>query len=102
MRFTKSFRRLFFLHFEWIALSLGLALMVLIDPATNKSSLCILEFIGVNFCPGEGFGRSVALIFRGEILASFQMHPLGLPGIMILLHRIVSIFKRNWSLSKIL
>ncbi|CAN5244625.1 hypothetical protein BH23BAC3_BH23BAC3_01010 [soil metagenome] len=102
MRITESFQRFFFLHFEWLVLSSGLVLMAFIDPADNKSTLCLFEFIGINFCPGEGFGRSIALVFRGEILESFQMHPLGLPGITIIAHRIVSIFKRNRSLTKMI
>ncbi|MGM0457973.1 MAG: DUF2752 domain-containing protein [Bacteroidota bacterium] len=69
--------------------------MVFINPYADLSTLCIFERIGIVFCPGEGFGRSVALLMRGELLASLQMHPLGIPGVGIILHRIYRICQRN-------
>ena len=98
MRLPESFQRFFFLHFEWAALLAALILMAFINPSEHTFSFCILDQIGVSFCPGEGFGRSVALLFRGDIVNSFQMHPLGIPGTIIIVHRIFTIFQRNRSL----
>lgn len=99
MRFTESFQGYFFLHFEWIVLLSGLLIMASLDPLAIETSLCLFDYLGVDFCPGEGFGRSIALLFRGQIIASFQMHPLGIAGTGIILHRIYSIFIRNRSLT---
>ena len=98
----ESFRRIFFLHFEWLALAAGIILMSLIDPEAEGFSLCMFNFLGIEFCPGEGFGRSVALLFRGQFLESFTMHPLGLPGILIMLHRIFTVINRNCTLKNML
>jgi len=98
MRSAESFHRYFFLHGEWILLAGVLLAMALINPYEHTHTLCLFENLGITFCPGEGFGRSVALLVRGEWLESFQMHPLGIPGATIILHRIYSIFKRNQSI----
>lgn len=95
MRLNKSFQRHFFLHSEWVMLSIGLIAMAFINPYENGQSLCIFDIAGFNFCPGEGFGRSVALMMRGALIESFQMHPLGIPGVFIIAHRIYTIFRRN-------
>lgn len=98
MRFGESLNHFFFLHFEWIALTAGLIVMATLDPASDALSICPINRWGSLFCPGEGFGRSVALFFRGYLFESFQMHPAGIPGILIITHRIFSIFKRNFKL----
>lgn len=95
MRTSKSFQSYFFLHCEWILLSGALLAMALLNPYQDSQTLCLFEIAGISFCPGEGFGRSIALFVRGEWLQSFQMHPLGIPGVMVILHRIYSIHKRN-------
>lgn len=92
---NKSFQRHFFLHSEWVMLSIGLIAMAFINPYVNGQTLCIFEIAGLSFCPGEGFGRSVALMVRGAWIESFQMHPLGIPGVFIIAHRICTIFRRN-------
>ncbi|MEX0647859.1 MAG: DUF2752 domain-containing protein [Balneolaceae bacterium] len=93
------FKYYFFLHFEWVALASGLLLMALLDPSDSASSLCPLDRIGFEFCPGEGLGRSIAYGFRGDFHSSLQAHPAGLPAIVIILGRIVSIFRRNRNLT---
>lgn len=98
MRSADSFHTYFFLHGEWILLACILLSMALLNPYGHTHSLCLFENIGISFCPGEGFGRSVALLVRGEFWESFRMHPLGIPGATILLHRIYSIIKRNQSI----
>lgn len=95
MRSNESFQRHFFLHSEWVMLLGVLIAMAFINPYENGQTLCIFEIAGLNFCPGEGFGRSVALMARGAWIESFQMHPLGIPGVLIITHRIYTIFRRN-------
>lgn len=95
---SESFHSYFFLHGEWILLAAALLAMILLNPYEDSQTLCLFEIVGVSFCPGEGFGRSIALVARGEFIESLQMHPLGIPGTAILVHRIYSIFKRNKSI----
>ncbi len=98
MRFGESLNHFFFLHFEWTVLLAGLIVMATLNPALETLSICPVDRLGFLFCPGEGLGRSVALFFRGHLLESFQMHPAGIPGIIIITNRIFSIFKRNFKL----
>jgi len=100
MRFAETVRYFFFLHFEWIALSAALMLMIFINPYSSGLSLCPVELVGFSFCPGEGFGRSVALFFRGDIAASFAFHPAGIPAVFIMKYRIIQLINRNNKITK--
>lgn len=100
MGFNNSVSRCFFLHFEWIVLLAALLLMVLINPYADAESFCLLSKAGFSYCPGTGFGNSVALLARGDVVASFTSHPAGIPAVFILIHRIYSIFKRNLHITK--
>jgi hypothetical protein len=95
MNISGSFKKLFFLHFEWMALTAGLLLMALLDPFAEAATLCPVERLGFEFCPGEGLGRSISHAFRGDFLASISMHPAGILAILIIIGRIGSIFRRN-------
>ncbi|MDZ7774001.1 MAG: DUF2752 domain-containing protein [Balneolaceae bacterium] len=76
-------------HFEWCALAAGLLLMAAIDPYTaREGGFCLLEWAGMSWCPGEGLGRSVALLMRGDLAASLQMHFMGIPAVSIMGGRI--------------
>lgn len=100
MSVTEAFRNYFFLHFEWIALISGLLLMILLDPFTQAPSICPLDRLGFDFCPGCGLGKSIAFAARGNVSASFQSHPLGLFAILVIISRIGSIFHRNYKFKK--
>lgn len=95
MNRQRSFHHISYLHAEWIALLAALVAMALINPYTDLPTLCPIERLGITFCPGEGFGRSVALAVRGQFQASYEMHAMGMPGIGLIVHRIFSIFHRN-------
>jgi hypothetical protein len=96
----RSLKNLFFLHFEWTALAAGLFLMALLDPLGGPVSYCPFNRLGIELCPGCGLGRSVAHIFRGEMSASFQMHPAGIAAVLIIIGRIGAIFHRNYNFNK--
>jgi len=68
-----------------------LALVVLaIGIATDGCfSICPLNLLGADWCPGCGLGHSINLVFKGEIRTSIEMHPLGIPTIFILVNRII-------------
>jgi hypothetical protein len=70
----------------WMA---GLAALAFIDPYSSEHlSICPLHNLGFDFCPGCGLGRAISFLFRGDITASFEAHPLGIPALLILCHRI--------------
>ena len=76
----------------WIA---GLVILMSIHPAEAHFSICPLAWIGLDFCPGCGLGKSVGYLFRGEVVESFKAHPLGMPAVAILIHRIYQLIKIN-------
>lgn len=88
-------KRSFFFHFEWVMLTMALFLAATIVPGSEEPTFCLFNRAGLDFCPGCGLGRSMALAFRGDLTASFYMHPAGILAIFILLYRIVSIHIRN-------
>jgi hypothetical protein len=75
----------------------GLLVLCLLGPSPEPHlRLCPFALSGIEFCPGCGLGRSIALLFRGEFFASFQAHWFGLPATAILLTRSLSLGLRNW------
>lgn len=96
----EPFKYYFFLHFEWIALLSGLLLMIFLDPYSQDPSICPIDRIGFDFCPGCGLGKSIAFAARGNIEASIQSHPLGLMAVIVIIVRVGSIFKRNFNFNK--
>lgn len=96
----ETFRKHFFLHFEWIALATLLIFAAMLNPYSSGVNLCFFNFIGIDFCPGEGIGRSMAHVFRGNFSESFQLHPAGIPGVFILSIRIGSILNQRLTLTE--
>ena len=60
-------------------------------------SLCLFKWLGLDFCPGCGLGHAVSYLFHGDIARSWQAHPLGIPAVIILGHRIYTLFKQKLS-----
>lgn len=96
---SEPFKYYFFLHFEWIALISGLLLMAFLDPFSQSSSICPVDRLGFDFCPGCGLGKSIAFAARGNFSASIQSHPLGFFAIVVIAVRIGTIFRRNYNLN---
>jgi len=72
----------------------GLTAMAAADPtAPSLIALCLFDALGMSFCPGCGLGHAIAWLARGDIVASFQAHPLGLPVAGFLLYRIVHLIR---------
>ncbi|MCA1745114.1 MAG: DUF2752 domain-containing protein [Bacteroidales bacterium] len=53
----------------------------------------MVKNLNLGFCPGCGLGTSISWLFRGQLSQSFASHPLGIPAVGILVHRIWTIFK---------
>ncbi|MEQ8577632.1 MAG: DUF2752 domain-containing protein [Balneola sp.] len=80
-------------HIEWVAFTTGLVLMAMMDPLSSGSSFCFFEFVGIEFCPGEGLGHSIAWVFRGEFENAVSANLFGIPAVLILSLRILQIWK---------
>lgn len=75
----------------------GIATLAILG-ATSEThfTICPLALAGLDFCPGCGLGRSIALLLHGEVVRSFEAHWLGLPATVILVGRSLSLAARNW------
>ncbi|MEO8232968.1 MAG: DUF2752 domain-containing protein [Ignavibacteriota bacterium] len=94
--FTKIFNFIKLIDFEgfiWIAAIIYLAFFV--NPYEAHFTICPLSNLGFEHCPGCGLGNSIALIFRGQFSQSFNTHILGIPALLIILHRIFAIINFN-------
>jgi hypothetical protein len=78
--------------FIWLG---ALAFLAISDPICHHYTLCPLDNLGFDYCPGCGLGRSIGYLFRLEIRESFLAHPLGIPAAILLVYRIVKVFKTN-------
>lgn len=83
----------------WI---LALMLLATANPHTHHFSLCPLANVGVNWCPGCGLGRSISALFSGEIRESLNFHWFGIPALLVIVYRIVTLstltIKRKFNL----
>lgn len=94
-------QKLFKSYFEIAAFSMGLLLLALMNPGTpNGPSLCVLDQIGISFCPGDGLGHSIAYSFRGDIGNAMESHILGPATIIIIAGRIGYLVRQRIKFSK--
>ncbi len=63
------------------------------DPSGTHFSVCILNNLGLEWCPGCGLGRSMALLMNGEFYESWNRHPLAGFALIVILYRIIEIIK---------
>ncbi|RNC86134.1 MAG: DUF2752 domain-containing protein [Balneola sp.] len=80
-------------HSEWMVFLIGLILMASMNPYEQGTTWCLLEHIGLPFCPGEGLGHSIAFFARGELIKSFEAHLVGPFVVVGLICRILFIWK---------
>jgi hypothetical protein len=89
--------RTFFLkYFEltfWVAAIIALG--VCNPSAATHYTLCPLKLMGITWCPGCGLGHSIAFLLHGDIKSSVHAHWLGVPALIIILHRIYVLGKRE-------
>lgn len=88
-------------HLEWFVFSAGLVLLALMSPENTGTSLCFFDWIGIDYCPGEGLGHSVSYTFRGNFEAALQAHFAGPAAVFILSGRIIYIWKELYQESKL-
>jgi len=69
----------------------------LINPEEQHISLCLFKRIGLPWCPGCGIGHAISFLLHGEITRSFQVHPLGLFALLVLVARIINLIKMEYT-----
>lgn len=81
--------------------TVGLLAMASFDPhaSAHLISLCPLDALGFSFCPGCGLGHSIAHLARGELLLSWEAHPLGLPAVLVISGRVGTLLVDAYSRS---
>jgi hypothetical protein len=72
----------------------GLFALALMDPLNSGPDLCLLEFMGYPYCPGDGLGHSIAYFFRGELSSAFEANFMGPFAVGMLLFRIIYLSKQ--------
>ncbi len=70
---------------------MALLLLAIMPPTDAHYSLCPLNAVGINFCPGCGLGHSISWLFHGNLTASFNSHPLGIFAVIVLISRIIKL-----------
>jgi Protein of unknown function (DUF2752) len=80
--------------FLWIA-ALG-ALACSNPAALSDYSLCPLKNIGFAHCPGCNIGHAIAFLLHGQIHQSIAMHWLGIPAVLILTYRIITLLHSSF------
>ena len=89
-------RKFFSIHFEWVAFSIGLILIVSMNPYVYQgSSICLFDIAGIGFCPGEGLGHSIAFFFRGDLNSAMEANALGPFAAFVIIFRIGYLIKNN-------
>ena len=91
----RRIRRL--IDLEALIWTLGLIVVAVGDPSSDTHfTLFWPQWVFGIESPGKGLGHSIGYLFRGDVNASLQSHWLGLPVVVILAHRIVSLQLRRW------
>lgn len=69
----------------WIT---GLLLLFFTDMKDPSRSLCIFRLAGFEGCPGCGIGHAIHDALHFNFKSSFSAHFMGIPAVLIILHRI--------------
>ena len=75
-------------HAELFFLTAALVWLFFMQPGEPGASLCFFRWLGISWCPGCGLGHSIHYALHAQFSASVQQHILGIPAILVMLHRI--------------
>ncbi|WP_245842597.1 DUF2752 domain-containing protein [Pontibacter ummariensis] len=63
----------------------GLFTLAFLKPeGEHLFSLCPFSWLLEGGCPGCGLGHGIAYLFRGNLAASWEAHPLAVPAVVLL------------------
>jgi hypothetical protein len=80
-------------HFELLFWVAALTALFFLPENKTDSSLCVFSLLGFGHCPGCGLGHAIHYALRAEFALSFQHHPLGIFGVMVIFIRIKQLTK---------
>jgi Protein of unknown function (DUF2752) len=66
-----------------------------INLSTSQTSICTFHWLGFTSCPGCGIGRSMHAAMHANWQISWQYHWFGIPAIVIIFSRIISLIITN-------
>ncbi|MDX1618944.1 MAG: DUF2752 domain-containing protein [Balneolaceae bacterium] len=70
-------------------------MLALMNPYTDSgTSLCLLDALGIAYCPGEGLGHSIAFTIRGDLSSAWAAHPIGPAAVGMITYRIMELWKK--------
>ena len=79
----------------------AIAAMAISNPAVQEHySLCLFNYFGIDHCWGCRMGHAIGWIFRANIGASWQSHPLAIPALATLCYRIYTLLKEDITIIK--
>lgn len=84
--------------FIWL---LALVLLAFMPVDATGTSLCMFHHLGVESCPGCGLGHSISAALHGDLVLSIDGHPLGIIAVVLLIFRIIAVFKAYFDYNKI-
>lgn len=79
---------------ELLIWSSGILYISLVPP--DLFQFCFFKWIGLPFCPGCGLGHGIYHLVHGQLMQSWQHHPLAIPALLITTHRIITLLKLNF------
>ncbi len=88
-------------NFEAFVWLLALILLAFMVPDNSGPSLFVFHHLGIESCPGCGLGHSISSALHGDFEQSFRLHPLGIIAIVVLVLRIVNVFKSYYKYQKL-
>ncbi len=88
-------------NLEAIVWLLALVSLAFMSPDNTGTSLCIFHHLGIDSCPGCGLGHSISSALHGDFKQSMDYHPLGILAIVVLLIRILSVFRIQYKYQKL-
>ena len=98
MRERSFFTVVKYIEPEALLWTVGLLLLLFVDPYGEQHfDFCLFKNLGFEYCPGCGLGRSIALLYRGELTASLSAHPLGMAVFGVILSRIIKLARRTYN-----
>lgn len=81
----------------WVMVLLWLGISE--PPFGQDFTLCPLNNLGITNCPGCGLGRSISYALHGRLGESLHAHVLGIPAIVVLMLRSISLLKNTFQKS---
>ncbi len=69
----------------------AIIMLFFLNVTDTQTSLCVFRRIGIDHCPGCGLGHSIHHALHGRVAQSFHEHIMGIPGLIIIFHRITQL-----------